>query len=372
MVAKSAHPAFLELARNLGAADGHRIHLGPSVVWLEPHLGSKGSLLGAYFHASARIAIAPYEILVRHERALDRAGKDLGINREVQTGDPVFDREVYIETDGRDEHVKRIFADPSVRETIRAIVTSKVEALTLGGAEIATGAEVPDAYRLRVRVVTSVFEETEALRRVLANLAALARDMDRAALGGPYRDGPARAGVAPPAKDRIGRGLLLFAWCAVANVMGWFGVGFGDSPPTFGWRAFGVGVGLGLMVWIALVVVSAALLRGRSTSLRNVIAFAVFSVATVLVGGRVGEVLNATLDRSTPHAESATTKREPRKKKGDRCVVTLDATNAGAEVRGAWRDAVRFSSQPLPVEVIVGDGAFGSPHVLSLHEKQTR
>ena len=98
---------------------------------------------GARLRISVSATIHPYSILLRHEGALDRAGKGVGIDRELQTGDPTFDRDVYVETDGQDDDVKRILG-PAVREAIRAIVTEKVS-LTLGAEPVAAQPGLADA-----------------------------------------------------------------------------------------------------------------------------------------------------------------------------------------------------------------------------------
>lgn len=63
----------------------------------------------------ATIRLAP-------ETGIDRRGKQLGLNREVQTGDPAFDREVYILTDASDALVTQILGDAAVRARLRRIV----------------------------------------------------------------------------------------------------------------------------------------------------------------------------------------------------------------------------------------------------------
>src|SRR5579884_2188817 len=49
-------------------------------------------------------------IVLRRETAIDRFGKRLGLNRELEVGDPVFDAAVYIETDSPEGDVKRTLA----------------------------------------------------------------------------------------------------------------------------------------------------------------------------------------------------------------------------------------------------------------------
>ena len=53
---------------------------------------------------------------------MDRFGKLLGVNREVQTGDAEFDRQCYVDSPESDEVVKRLLAPPAVRSGISALL----------------------------------------------------------------------------------------------------------------------------------------------------------------------------------------------------------------------------------------------------------
>jgi hypothetical protein len=61
-------------------------------------------------------------IVFRRERGLDRLGRWLFLNREVQTGDNGFDAEVYIETDEEEYLVKRTLETPQARDAVSAAV----------------------------------------------------------------------------------------------------------------------------------------------------------------------------------------------------------------------------------------------------------
>ncbi|MBS2011741.1 MAG: hypothetical protein JST00_02410 [Deltaproteobacteria bacterium] len=366
MAVRSLHTEFIELARSLGADDGYAIRIGPSVVYLDPRIGSKGSLLGAQLRISVSTPIAPYEILLRPEGAIDRAGKGMGINRELLTGDPVFDHAVYIETDGQDDDVKRILSEPRVREAVRELVAESF-GIAMGGESFVEGStSVRAASCLRVGFGTKAFADVDALRRVIGILVRLAEDMDRIALGGPYRGWRGEVAVAPATKARFGRGLFSVAWCIAVNVMGWYAVGFGATPPTFGWSAFGKGCVGGAFAWLLFVLLTGALLRGRSTSFRNVIIVAVFSLPTILVGGRVADLLNATLDHAPPHEEPATAILRSRSKGGPLYQVRLEASSAQVDVDGRLRRSVPFSYTALPVRATIGEGALGSPYLVEL------
>ena len=83
-------------------------------------VGNKGGITDIFLSARLRALVISTEVVVRQEHALDRLGKRLGIDREVQTGDAAFDAAVYIESDAADADVLRLFADARVRSTLMA------------------------------------------------------------------------------------------------------------------------------------------------------------------------------------------------------------------------------------------------------------
>ena len=358
------HAEFVQLARVLGADERLDLRVDSTLIHLEQRTGSKGALMGARFRLEIAKPIAPYPILMRRERGLDRAGKNLGINREVQIGDELFDKDVYIETDGQDEDVRRILGAPGVRASLRQILSWPLENITLGGDGIAESPLLPGANAIRLDIAPKHFTDVNALRGIVTELSRLARELSRGEEG-PYRGDLAPRGAKPPAKTRTVRGVALSLVCVAVNLTGWYGVGFG-STPTFGWAAFNTGVVAGVVAWILFILVTVLLLRGRSTSLRNVIIFAFASVAIIVVGGRMGELLNATLDSSTPHAAKVSVRLRPQSKGGPRSEVTLLTTNDKVDVREPHRSAVAFTNTPQTADAMIGDGALGSPWLVQL------
>ncbi|MBS2017715.1 MAG: hypothetical protein JST00_32860 [Deltaproteobacteria bacterium] len=360
MTAASPYPEITRLAEGLGAAPDLTLRVGTTVIHLQASVGGKGALLGARFWISIGAPIAPYEIVFRHEGALDRAGKQLRVNHEVQTGDEAFDRDVYIETDGLDDDVRRLLSEGRVRDPIRAIVTEKVDRLILGGDPLVEG------NLLRVSFGTKAFGEVESLRRALVALARLAEELAEPTQASPYRGGARTEALAPAKRSRIGRGLVLVTICIAANLAGWWGVGFDATPPTHGWSAFGAGCAGGVVAWLALVVGAGALLRGRSTSLRYVVVFALAAAPTVLAGGRIAERENAALDTSPHRTVKGTAIFRSRSKGGPAREVTLDASGIVFVVDAPRARAVAFSYTAKPIVATIGDGALGSPYLVSL------
>lgn len=366
------HAEFAELAHALGVDPNLALHIDSTIVHLDVRTGSKGALLGARFRIDVAQEIAPYTILMRHEGGLDRAGKNMGVNREVQLGDAAFDKDVYIETDGQDDDVQRILRSAGVREAVREIVTARIENLTMGGDSFVEGAMVPASCSLRVDFATKAFRDVDGLRQVASALARLAREVSRVEPRDPYRGDAVRPAIKPATKDRNGRGIALFLFCVAVNLVGWWKVGFGSTPPTFGWAAFKMGALAGVLAWVLFVVLSGLLLRGRSTSLRNVGIFALFALPTIMAGGRVAEMINAVSDSSAAHVVMASVRLRPQSKGGPRSEVTLPSIDEHVDVGEPHKSAVPFTSTPQPVEATIRDGALGSPYLVSLALGKTR
>lgn len=365
---KNLHAEFVQLARALGVNDALDLRVDSSVIHVDQRTGSKGALLGARFYVEAAKPIAPYAILLRREGGLDRAGKNMGINREVQIGDELFDKEVYIETDGQDEDVRRILAEATVRAPIRELLGWPIESLTLGGDGAGESPLLPGAHAIRIDIPTKLFTDLTALQAITRELARLARELSHMDRGAPYRGGAGATDVRAPTKDRTMRGIALFLVCVAMNLLGWWGVGLG-STPTFGWAAFQKGAIVGTFAWVGLLVITVLLLRGRSTSLRNVILVALASLPTILAGGRVAELLNATLDSSAPHTAPASVVLRSRGKGGPNREVTLHTTNDKVNVSAPHTNAVMFTYTPQNVEATIRDGALGSPWLVQLRAK---
>jgi hypothetical protein len=116
---------------------------------------------------------APVELVLRRERGLDGLGKRFGVNREVELGDPSFDREVYVESDGSDEEVRAIVG-PAFRELALRILGAGVTALKLRASEGRLtalweghfGELTPDRLRKTAELVLQARDELPRFRRL--------------------------------------------------------------------------------------------------------------------------------------------------------------------------------------------------------------
>ena len=72
-------------------------------------------------------------VVLREETWRDRLGVWLRINREVRTGDDVFDRAVYVDSTAPDDVVARLLASPDVRRTVLEVLRSGWRQVVLAG-----------------------------------------------------------------------------------------------------------------------------------------------------------------------------------------------------------------------------------------------
>jgi hypothetical protein len=61
-------------------------------------------------------------MMLRQERDRDRFGKSIHLNKELQTGDPLFDARVYIECDSRGSAAARMLKNPEVRKGVTGLL----------------------------------------------------------------------------------------------------------------------------------------------------------------------------------------------------------------------------------------------------------
>jgi len=67
-------------------------------------------------------AVRPLGVELRLERDDDRRAKERGVSRELQTGDPEFDRLVYVDSPAPDEVLSSVFATRPLRAACRALL----------------------------------------------------------------------------------------------------------------------------------------------------------------------------------------------------------------------------------------------------------
>jgi hypothetical protein len=216
-------------------------------------VGATGAL-GAYRESGRDHVDVRPAILLRRETGLDRFGKRIGLNREVQIGDEELDALAYVETDSPDDDVRRTLADDRARRAVRELIREGVTRVQLDP----SGLSADRAVRSAADMSAASFEHTAAL------LAEAASALPVFTAGRAAKARSALTGVLA----MVGAGMIMPVLMIAA----------GKSPIDPGAKQLGAAGGLGL--WLLIVVGLVVTLSGRSTSLRRV---ALSSLAALLI-----------------------------------------------------------------------------------------
>lgn len=211
----------------------------------------------SFIRAALRVPGGPYPwVTVFPEGRVERLGKALGLNREVQSGDKEFDDLAYLDTIDTEQNVQRLVEPAAVRAAMS-------ELLKLGF-KVQTSDEGVEAFQLvAARDKLDASKATEAI-------AALGRLADALPTFAGVSLQPSRSG------RRLGLGLtLVFAW-----ILGFLALALTSDAVNRtidgGWSVliFLFGGGFAWLLYVVALVVG---VRGKSYAMR-----------TVLVGGFVG------------------------------------------------------------------------------------
>jgi hypothetical protein len=234
-------------------------------------------------------------VVFRRERGVDKLGRGLFLNREVQTGDRAFDDQVYIETDEEEQFVKRALEKQEARDAIldavahhRAVILSQEG---VGGTVLFT--------RDHERTIA-------AIRAALTPLARIADLL------------PSGAFDRTSGRRTTARGDLLAIGTMILMLLGTLELGIIPNLKPDRWepwlndqqKPMEHAAAWGFLLFVVL---SYIWIRGHSRSLRNfalTIFFAVFSIPFVIIQN--GYMLNALLDHSpiVEHTSTVTKKFE--------------------------------------------------------------
>lgn len=301
----SADPKTSPLRAALKARHAISLSHGGITVVVGERFGSKGAFLGATFSVVLRHRVTLGDIVFRRERAIDRFGKALRINREYEVGDPAFDQGVYIESDVPDATLARLL-DATVREIVLRMTASGQLTVRLYGPPLQEQPQgqgaVLDATPLEVFLEERHCGDRTLVESIPAFVVELAQALNAAherSIGlvhgaAPYGRGgiPSDPRVEIPLKTRTTRGVLAIALIAAT----WVVASVWDAPPTKGGLVWIVGVALGLVVYATLFGLFGLLLRGRSEGLRNVFLCLLFTLfAPFWIGNTLACALNAEL-----------------------------------------------------------------------------
>jgi hypothetical protein len=292
----------------------------------------------------------PAPLLLRAENRADRLGKWLGINREVQTGDPPFDARIYLESEAPERAIRQVLRDWRVRESVLACLEGGATAVALGkDGELEVTVQTPREEQVTPAGLVAL---GELLSRVAETLPPLR----------PLAPGSRRASMGATLTKCIMVGSLLAALACLLATARWDTV-----DHALQWRsALG-----GLVLWGLCIPLLIRVLRGRSTSFRD-LGLSVFCLSFGLPTGSAALLLfiNCGLDFSEPTLQRTrvTGKREVRQKSSSNYYVHLSSWSPGMEdvslpVNRSTHNMLR-KGQPLMA--LTRPGLLGKEWVLSL------
>lgn len=234
----------------------------------------------SYIRATLKMPGGPFPwVTLYPEGKVERFGKAIGLNREVQTGDKAFDDLVYLDTIDTEENVRRMFEPAAARAATATLLEL--------GYKVQLSKDGVEAFQL-VRSSQPIDGSRSA-----EAVAALGRLLDAL---------PAMSGSGlenPRAPRRVAFAvMLIFSWVAGFVAMGASGssvdrtVDAGASMLVF--------LGAGGVAWVLYVAALVAGLRGRSYALRTVLVGGFVGLVGIPAGaGALVHLLNQKLDAST-------------------------------------------------------------------------
>jgi hypothetical protein len=300
-----------------------------------------------YYRFNLAVATPPMPaITVIPEGKVDRFGKAIGLNREVQTGDPAFDDAAYVDTVEEDAPVHRVFESEAVRAGIRELLSLgyKVQLSSRGLAafQLLPHGTVPDLSR--------VSEAVALLGQIAGALPAL--------------DPASFKGTIPLRYARfLAFALLWIPLLVLAGLLEGMMGSPGERTLSMGHKGLVLGL-CALTAWVVYVALVALRLRGRSYAFRVLLftaGFGLFGIPTC--GVILALALNQALDGSPGEAHAATVVGTSKYK--GRCRITV----------ASWFDPTREERLPVSCKHLAGlakgslvqvkshEGALGMPWV---------
>jgi hypothetical protein len=340
--------AFSELAQSFNATVEKRrsftITRGRHTVAVR-HSPTKNKL----FTLTVECATPPLPgIRLRSESALDRFGKRIGLNREIQTGDAVFDKHVYTETYANDETLSRALSVTALRQGALFILQrSSYSDIYLDKKGIRLGKTGTDTSILNPQRFEEMLGTLSMIADALPRFEEWETKVSKITLGGLICVGSIVLTVAVI--------VLTIVAARQWRTLDW-------SPWLNGWL-------IGFVVWLVWIPVCGRLLRGRSDAFRNFIISMIFTSFTLPMLGGAGVVFgNGYYDTSTPVAHKTRVLRKYTSR-------TKNSTNYNVEVQ-SWRPqekGIVFTGNTYynskreggPATVTTGSGAFGYEWIVS-------
>lgn len=305
---------------------------------------------GKYDTFGFQLAVGEFPLATfRRETGLDRLGRALRLNREIQTGDREFDREVYIETDDDESAIRAMLESEATRSAIRKAASHGTSLVTSRQGVGVTAYMAPK--QTPQERFNAALPDVEAVAAVLRST------------GG--------RGVRARARGDIGAPVAFFAmfgayvlylsaqWTKPDVWEPWMNA---DAKRT---------EHIGLWAVLALLVLAYLWTRGHSRSLRNFLMIAIFGGLSV--GGITPLalwMLNAGLDHSAvvPHETTVISKYTRSGRSYTHHILRFHALFDPKETSAldVPSDFYRATDPGARIRVNLRDGAFGWKWVSSV------
>ncbi|HYF49772.1 MAG TPA: hypothetical protein VEJ63_10225, partial [Planctomycetota bacterium] len=224
-------------------------------------------------------------VYVRKESSIDRVGKRLGLNRELQTGDATFDQNAYVESDSSDEAVLKLLLCEQVRGASLLLLQCGFKHVEFG----------KDGVKVQMSGSNSaLIFDAERFNEAAGALALMGDHLPR------YEQVETNAPtLTRPILVTIGSivalvGLLIFTGIA------------SDNYPPLDWGPWTVGWACGAGAWLLWLPLCGRLVRGRSNAMRHfIISMLLMTIALPTGGAGTVVFLNGYLD-SSPQVQHQT------------------------------------------------------------------
>lgn len=256
--------------------------------------GGRRVFVGAWYvsryHIRANLRVATAErlpwVTIFPEGKVERLGKSIGLNREVQTGEAAFDDIAYVDTIEDDAPVQRLLADAALRNAVRELITH--------GYKVQFSERGVEAYEL---VGTAQPVDGSRTAVAVGYLGVIADAL-------PSFEGMKVKGKAL-ARMSISTVVAVWTWVPAMVLAGVFG-GAADETLDKG-PAFLTCLVFGGACWLAYSLALALSVRGRSYAFRVVLLGALLGLFGVpALSGTALNWLNQRLDTSAAETHAAT------------------------------------------------------------------
>jgi hypothetical protein len=293
----------------------------------------------SYVRANLKVATPPMPwVTVLPEKAVDKWGKVIGLNREVQTGDQPFDDLAYVDSNESDETVMRLLA-PEVRTAVSALLAM--------GFKVQFSPRGVEAFQVLHAFTTLKDFQWGAAGRALVALSKVVPAFGEV------------KSTAPGGK----KATALVVGVLGVSFAGFLGAAFlGDQLGNSldGFVALGVVLSAGLVLWTGMLFVLAALVRGQSNAIRWLIFAAVVSIFGLpSFGGVFALWLNQKLDDAPPTTQQTRVFKKYSSKNGQSFTVDgWDGVAGRPNIGSCWKHYQQYQVGDT-VTLTLHPGAFG-------------